>query len=88
MAALIGYMFLAGGRLGGVNQFQQIGSELGQQVSKGRIPQSYKWVGDSQEKLYWPNEPRYVNDIPRSRRVYILDDKTLGEFKGYKPGPR
>ena len=68
-------------------QYREIGVELGQRVQRtGRIPYNYKYIADYQTKLYWPNEEQYVNRIPKERRVYILDDDTLSQFKGYKRG--
>lgn len=52
------------------------------------IPGSYKYVADFETKKYWPNREPYTGRIPDGRRVYILDDATLSEFKGYTPGRR
>jgi hypothetical protein len=68
-------------------QYRQIGVELGQRVKKtGRIPYSYAYIADMQTKEYWPNQEPYISRIPKGRRIYILDDATLKQFKGYQRG--
>ena len=71
---------------------QQDGSvaEWGERVGKdvGKDPaKTYKYVADRERQLYWPNKPAYVSRIPEGRRVWIKDQATLAQFKGYKPGP-
>lgn len=83
-AGLIVYMLVRAGQLD--NQFQQLGSELGAKHASATRVADYRYVADMQRKLYWPNEQRYVDAIPKENRVYILDDETLQQFAGYKPG--
>ena len=68
-------------------QFRQIGEQLGER--RGGVNQDqYKYVANSRTMQYWPNESQYADAIPRSDRVFILDDDALSEFNGYSPGPR
>jgi hypothetical protein len=68
-------------------QFRQLGESLGNR--SGRVTTSdYAFVANSRTRQYWPNQPRYVNAIPANDRVWILDQETLRDFKGYRPGPR
>jgi hypothetical protein len=84
LGALAWMLFSAVPRSG---QIRSIGVELGQRVQQtGRIPYNYKYVGDFKAKEYWPNIEPYVSRIPKDRRVYILDDAALKEFKGYRRG--
>ena len=89
-AGLIAYMLIRTAQVDTQlnNQFQQLGSELGAQHAGATRVADYRYVADMQSKLYWPNEPQYVQAIPQANRVYILDDDTLKQFAGYKPGSR
>lgn len=68
-------------------QYQQFNQELQRVQQDVRLPGEYEYVADMETRLYWPYEKKYVDAIPRERRVYILDAGTLEQFKGYKPGP-
>lgn len=72
----------------GQNQYAQLGEALGERAMQNAAVREFKYVADSRRALYWPNEERYVEAIPQASRVWIRDDETLAEFKGYKPGPR
>jgi hypothetical protein len=72
---------------GGGGQFAQIGQQMQSELKAGRIPQSYKYVGDMQTMQYWPNKPEYEQRIPPDHQIWIIDDKALAKFKGYQPGP-
>lgn len=72
----------------GQNQYAELGQALGQRATQNATVRSFKYVADSQRGLYWPNQDRYVEAIPSANRVWIKNDETLAEFKGYKPGPR
>jgi hypothetical protein len=85
-AGLIAYMFISAGRMS--NQFSQLGSELGAQRAEATRVAEYKYVVDLEHKLYYPNEPQYVQAIAREYRVYVVDDETIKQWVGYKPGPR
>lgn len=85
-AGLLAYMLIRAGQMG--NQFQQLGSELGAKHAAATRVADYRYVGDMRRKLYWPNERRYVEEIQKENRVYILDDDTLKQFAGYQPGGR
>lgn len=69
------------------SQYRELGEGLGGKVSEGNVPGSYLYVADMETKHYWPNKAKYVDAIPKKRRVYIKDAETLAEFKGYTPGP-
>jgi hypothetical protein len=86
VAGLIGYMLVRTAQMD--NQFQQLGSELGAKHAAATRVADYRYVADMYSKLYWPNEPRYVEAIPKENRVYILDSDTLKQFAGYKPGSK
>lgn len=72
----------------GQNQYAQLGEALGERATQNSAVRDFKYVADSGKELYWPNQDRYVNAIPAANRVWIKDDETLGQFKGYKAGPR
>lgn len=84
-AGCFAYLFLNAGRMG--NQFRELGSELGAQRASATRVAEYKYVVDLEHKLYYPNAPQYVIAIPREHRVYVLDDATIRQWAGYKPGP-
>jgi hypothetical protein len=83
-AGLIAYMLVRTAQMD--NQFEQLGSELVSKHASATRVADYRYVADMHSKLYWPNEPQYVQAIPKDNRVYILDDDTLKQFAGYKPG--
>jgi hypothetical protein len=86
VAGLLAWMFIRTGQVG--NQFQQLGTELGQQRAGATRVAEYKYVVDLKTKRYWPNEPRYAQAIDSANRVYVQDDATMKQWTGYKPGPK
>ena len=69
------------------DQIRSIGRDLGQRAQERvDVQRDYKYVADYKAMRYWPNREPYVSRIPRSQRVYILDDAALKEFKGYTRG--
>jgi hypothetical protein len=68
-------------------QYREMGEKLGTMSQEGSVPGSYAYVADMVQKLYWPNQDKYINAIPSENRVYIKDAAALAEFKEYKPGP-
>ena len=86
VAGVLAYMFIRAGQM--ANQFEQLGTELGQQRAEAARVSEYKYVVDLRTKRYWPNEPRYAQAIDREYRVYVMDDETIRQWVGYKPGPK
>jgi hypothetical protein len=62
-------------------QFGELGSKLAQGPAR-----SYKYVADFKRQLYWPNDQKYVEAIPKANRMYIHDDADLAGYSNYKPG--
>ncbi len=65
----------------GGGQFEELGQKLGQGPAR-----QYKYVSDSQRQLYWPNEVKYVEKIPKADREYIRDEQDLAGHSNYKAG--
>jgi hypothetical protein len=86
VAGLLSAVFIRTGQVN--NQFQQLGSELGQQRANAARVSEYKYVVDLQTKRYWPNQPQYAQAIDSKYRVYVLDEETIKQWIGYKPGPK
>jgi hypothetical protein len=88
VVALVAVIIVFGAQCaGGGGQFAQIGEQMQGELKSGRVPQSYKYVGDMQTMQYWPNKPEYEQRIPAQRQIWIIDDKALAGFKGWQAGP-
>lgn len=70
------------------NRDPGFGDPLMQKAGVPHSAEDYKYVADSRRQLYWPNTAKYINRIPKANRVWILDDATLAQFRGYHPGER